>query len=72
LVVVAPFFFASLLPSVFYAYYASIAMAMLSLFALGMYLGRISRQNLILSGIRTAIAGIVCIALSYFLEQVTR
>lgn len=72
LLVVIPFFFAPLLPSVRYAYYASIAMAMLSLFALGLYLGRISKENLILSGIKTAVAGVVCIGLSYLLEQLTR
>jgi predicted membrane protein (TIGR00267 family) len=72
LLVVAPFFFASLLPSVAYAYYASIGMAMLALFALGIYLGRISKRNLILSGVKTMIVGVICIGLSYFLEQITR
>lgn len=72
LVVVAPFFFASLLPSVTYAYYASIAMALLALFALGLYLGRISRENLILSGIKTSVAGVICMALAYFLERLAR
>jgi len=72
LLVVLPFFFASLLPSVSYAYYASIGMALLSLFALGVYLGRISRENLIISGLKTAVAGVICIALSYLLEQVAR
>jgi predicted membrane protein (TIGR00267 family) len=68
--VVIPFFLTPLLPAIKYAYYASIAMALLALFGLGNYLGSISKQNLILSGIRTSIAGIVCIALSYFLEQI--
>jgi predicted membrane protein (TIGR00267 family) len=69
LLVVAPFFFAPLLPSIAYAYYASIGMALLALFGLGIYLGRLSRESLILSGIRTSVAGVVCMALSYFLEQ---
>ena len=72
LLVLIPFFFASLLPSVSYAFYASITMALLALFGLGNYLGSISKQNLFVSGIKTSIAGIVCIALSYFLEQITR
>ena len=72
LLVVAPFFFAALMPSVSYAYYASIAMALLALFALGIYLGNISKQNLILSGLRTCIAGVVCMALSWFLERAAR
>ena len=72
LLVVIPFFFASLLPTISYAYYASIVMALLALFGLGNYLGSISKQNLFFSGIKTAVAGIVCIALSYFLERITR
>lgn len=72
LVVVLPFFIAPLLPSVTVAYYASIVMSLLSLFALGLYLGNISKQNIILSGFRTSIAGGVCIGLSYLLERLSR
>jgi len=72
LLVVTPFFFAPLLPSVAYAYYSAIGVALLALFGLGIYLGRISRQNLILSGVKTTIVGLICIALSYFLEQLAR
>ena len=72
LLVVFPFFLAPLLPSVAYAYYASIGMAMLSLFALGIYLGRISKQNLIISGVKTCVVGVICIALIYFMEQFSR
>jgi predicted membrane protein (TIGR00267 family) len=69
LLVVLPFFVASLLPSISYAYYASIVMALVSLFALGIYLGNISRRGLLLSGFRTTVAGVVCIALTYLLER---
>jgi predicted membrane protein (TIGR00267 family) len=69
LLVIIPFFLAPLLPSISYAYYASIGMALLALFALGIYLGRISRRNLILSGVKTAVAGLICIVLSYLLER---
>lgn len=68
LLVVLPFFFAALLPSIDYAYYGSIAMALVALFALGNYLGSISKENMLLSGIKTAIAGVVCMALSFGLE----
>jgi predicted membrane protein (TIGR00267 family) len=70
--VVIPFFFASMFPSIDYSYYASIAMALLSLFGLGIYLGRISQRNLLVSGLKTGLAGVVCMALSYFLEQLSR
>jgi predicted membrane protein (TIGR00267 family) len=72
LLVIMPFFFASLLPSVVYAYYASIGMSLLALFALGVYLGNISKQHLIVSGLRTCVAGGVCFALSYLLERMAR
>jgi predicted membrane protein (TIGR00267 family) len=70
LLVIIPFFFAPVLPSVDYAYYASIAMSLLALFGLGVYLGNISKQHLIVSGIRTCVAGVICFALSYVLERV--
>jgi predicted membrane protein (TIGR00267 family) len=70
LLVVLPFFFEPLLPSIDYAYYASIGIALLSLFGLGSYLGSISRQKIVISGIKTAVAGMVCVGLSYLLEQI--
>jgi predicted membrane protein (TIGR00267 family) len=69
LLVLVPFFFVSLMPSVSYAYYGSVGMALLTLFGLGTYLGNISRENMITYGIKTAVAGIVCIALSFVLAQ---
>lgn len=70
LLVVLPFSFAPLLPSIDYAYYASAGMALLSLFGLGLYLGSISREKMVISGIKTTVAGGVCIGLCYLLEQV--
>ncbi len=72
LLVLIPFFFVSLLPSVTYAYYGSVAMALLALFALGTYLGNISRENVISYGVKTSVAGVVCIALSFGLAQLAR
>lgn len=72
MLVVLPFFFAPLLPSVTYVYYASITMALVALFALGIFLGRVSKESLILSGAKTTVAGLVCIGLSYLLEQLAR
>ena len=68
-VVVLPFFFVPILPSVWIAYYAAIGLALSALFGLGIYLGRLSKRSLILSGLRTAFAGLVCMGLSYLLEQ---
>jgi VIT1/CCC1 family predicted Fe2+/Mn2+ transporter len=47
-------------------------MALIALFGLGIYLGNISKEKLILSGIKTAVAGVVCMGLSYALEQLAR
>lgn len=72
LVVVLPFFMVPLLPSIAYAYYAAMGMALLALFGLGVFLGRLSKQNLILSGLRTAFAGIASMFLTYLLERLSR
>ena len=71
ILVLSPFFLAPLLPAVRYAYYASIGMALLALFGLGNYLASISKRSMIVSGIKTAIVGVVCIALSYLMERLT-
>jgi predicted membrane protein (TIGR00267 family) len=66
--VLVPFFLVGLLPSMAWSFYAAFAMALLTLFGLGLFLGRISKENLLLSGIKTVFAGTVCMALSYLLE----
>jgi predicted membrane protein (TIGR00267 family) len=68
LLVLVPFFVVGLLPTVRWAYYASLLMALLTLFGLGLFLGHISKDNLLLSGVKTVTAGAVSIAFSYFLE----
>ena len=69
LVVLLPFFFSSLLADVVFSYYASLGMALVVLFAVGAFLGKVSKQNLIISGVKMIIAGLVSIMLSYFLGQ---
>lgn len=68
LLVLTPFFMIDLLPSITWAYYAAIGVALLTLFGLGLFLGHISKENLVLSGLKTVIAGGVSIVLSYFLD----
>lgn len=70
--VVVPFLFASLMPSIAIAYYASIAMALLALFGLGLYLGSIAKQNIFLMGVKTALAGVASMGLSFVLERISR
>jgi predicted membrane protein (TIGR00267 family) len=68
LLVLTPFFLVGLFPSVTWAYYASIAMALATLFGLGLFLGYISKENLFVSGLKTVIAGAVSILVSYLIE----
>ena len=71
-VVVTPFFFAPLLPSLDYAFYASLGMALLALFGLGTYLASISQENRMSYGVKTAVAGVVSMGLSLFIEYLSR
>jgi len=68
ILVLVPFFFAPLFATIAWAYYAAIVVALLVLFGLGVFLGHISKENLILSGVKTVVAGLICLGLSYLLE----
>jgi predicted membrane protein (TIGR00267 family) len=70
--VLIPFFFTPLLPSVTVAYYTSIVVALVALFGLGSFLGKVSKANILMYGIKTAFAGVVCMALSFLLDLVAR
>jgi len=68
LVVLLPFFFSGLLANVVLSYYLSLAMALVVLFAVGAFLGRVSKDSLLISGLKMIVAGLVSIALSYLLK----
>ncbi len=68
LVVLLPFFFSGLLDDIALSYYASLGMALVVLFAVGAFLGKVSKENLIISGVKMIGAGLVSILLSYFLS----
>ncbi len=69
LAVLMPFFLIPLWGDILYSYYLSLAIAMCGLFGLGVFLGRISRQNLWIAGLKMIVAGLVSLVLSYFLER---
>jgi predicted membrane protein (TIGR00267 family) len=50
------------------AFYAGGAIAFVELFGLGMFLGRVSRQGLIVAGLKLVIAGVVSLGLSLLLN----
>jgi len=67
LIVLIPLFIAPLIGNILVSYALSLAMALISLFALGMFLGHISGRSLIGYGLRTTVAGIAAIAINALL-----
>ena len=67
LLTLTPFFCAGWLPDIRWAYYGSLALALLILFGMGMFLGRISQENMIYYGLKTVVAGLISILLSSLL-----
>ncbi len=74
LMVLSPFIIIQFWPAstwpITWIYYAALSLALLTLFGLGMFLGRISRQNLWLFGLKTVMAGVLSILISYLLRGV--
>lgn len=66
--VLVPFFLTSVWGNILYSYYLALVIAMLSLFALGAFLGTISKQNVLIAGLKMIVAGAVALLLSYLLE----
>jgi predicted membrane protein (TIGR00267 family) len=67
--VLLPFALANVLGDITYSYYLALAIAMLGLFGLGAFLGRISKQSVVLAGLKMIVAGVVALALSYLIES---
>jgi predicted membrane protein (TIGR00267 family) len=70
LVVLFPFFLSNLLADIVFSYYVSLGMALVVLFVVGAFLGKVSRENLIISGVKMIGAGLVSILLTYILDKV--
>ncbi len=67
LIVLIPFFVSDAFPSLQWAYLASLGGALLALFGLGIFLGNIARENLLISGMKTVVAGILSIIIGLWL-----
>jgi predicted membrane protein (TIGR00267 family) len=67
LLILIPFFLANFFVHIQWVYFASLGMALVSLFALGTFLGLVSRENVFIYGLRTVFAGLISIAISYVL-----
>jgi len=68
LVVLIPFLFSALLRDTNLSYRLSLGMALAALFALGAFLGKLSKEGVLLSGLKMIVAGLLSIALSHFLR----
>ena len=64
-----PFLFGKYIP-IDICYYSGFALAFLILFGMGLFLGKISRVNLIISGIKMLVAGGFCVILSLLLTLI--
>src|ERR1019366_4691024 len=68
---VSPFIAAALVLAPFLVGFTSLHsayIAFVELFALGIFLGRVSRQRLVWSGMKLAVAGVLCLVLSALLD----
>ncbi len=64
-----PFLFGKYIP-INICYYSGFALAFLILFGIGLFLGKISRSNLVVSGLKMLVAGGFCIILSLLLKLI--
>ena len=67
MIVLIPFFLAGNFETIAWAYYTSLGLALLTLFSLGLFLGRVSRGNMVIYGFKTILAGVVSIVISFLL-----
>jgi predicted membrane protein (TIGR00267 family) len=67
LIVLIPFFVPQIFPTLQWTYITALGLAMAALFGLGAFLGRVSRQNIVIYGFRTVIAGAISIVISLLL-----
>jgi len=67
LIVLIPFFAVGLFPGITSVYYTSLGIALLTLFGLGLFLGHTSHGNLIGYGVKTVVAGVISISISFLL-----
>ena len=67
LIVLIPFIVSVGSADLTWAYYTSLGLALFTLFSLGLFLGRISNGRMVLYGLKTVLAGVVSIVISFFL-----
>ena len=68
IIVLVPFFFAGMFADIRQVYYTAFGFALAALFALGIWLGRVAKGNLLGYGIKTLLAGVVSILIGSLLN----
>ena len=68
ILVLMPFFFSGMFLNIRYVYYTAFGSALLALFALGIWLGKVANENLIVYGLKTLLAGVVSILIGSLLN----
>ena len=68
LLVLVPFFMHAMFPNIQMVYYIALGASLVTLFGLGLFLGNISKENLILSGIKTVVARLTSIVIASLLN----
>ncbi len=67
MIVMIPLFLGSIIQNPILSYALAGGIALLSLFALGIFLGKVSNKNLIVFGFKTLLAGLAAIAINFLL-----
>jgi len=67
IIVLIPLFLRDFIGDPILSYALAAGLALLSLFALGVFLGKVSKENLIAYGFKTLLAGLVAIAINFLL-----
>lgn len=68
IVVLLPFFFSGLFTDIRSVYYTALGLGLMALFALGIWLGNVGKENLILYGFKTLMAGVISILIGSLLN----
>lgn len=69
IVVLLPFFFSKLFHDIRFVYYTSLGTSLIALFALGMWFGKVGKENLIVGGVKTLLAGLASILIGSLLSN---
>ncbi|MBN1537243.1 MAG: hypothetical protein JW908_10970 [Anaerolineales bacterium] len=68
IVVLIPFFLSGFFQNIRFVYYTSMGTALVALFILGIWLGNVAKENLVVYGFKTLLAGVISILIGSMLN----